>query len=81
MNRAAVKSGNIRSIGFENGVMEIEFSNGGIYQYTGPRVAEYYEGIMKADSPGKYFAAVIRKCPDTAGTRVPGDDRVEEEQV
>lgn len=78
MIRTAVKSGNIRSIGFENGVMAIEFASGAVYHYTGPKVAEYHEGIMKAESVGKYFASVMRNCPDTVVTMVPNDGRVQQ---
>jgi hypothetical protein len=65
MNRKPVTSSNIRSIGFEAGAMEIEFTNGRVYRYTGPRVQEHYDGLMAAESVGKYFGANVRSCKET----------------
>jgi hypothetical protein len=65
MQRKPVVSSNIRSIGFENGAMEIEFANQRVYRYTGPKVREHYDGLIAATSPGKYFAASVRTCPET----------------
>lgn len=73
MSRKPVTSSNIRSIGFENGVMEIEFANGGrVYRYTGPRVQEHYEALMKAPSVGKHFLAHVRNCKETKAELVSG---------
>jgi hypothetical protein len=44
MQRQPVASSNIRSIGFEAGEMQIEFANGRVYSYTGPRAEEHYTG-------------------------------------
>jgi hypothetical protein len=66
MKRKPVASSNIKSIGIEDGAMEIEFSNGRVYRYTGPKVQEHYDGLMSAKSVGKYFANEVRFCPDTA---------------
>lgn len=65
MIRTPVKSGNIRSIGFENGAMQIEFTNGKVYNYTGPKAKAHYDGIMQAESKGSYFYKHIRHCTDT----------------
>lgn len=65
MNRKLVASSNIRSIGLENGAMEIEFTDGRVYRYTGPKVPEHYEQLMKAESVGRYFAQHVRSCPHT----------------
>jgi KTSC domain len=65
MKRQSVSSSNIRSIGFENNAMEIEFTNGRVYRYTGPRVREHYDALMSAESVGKHFAAHVRSCPQT----------------
>lgn len=65
MQRQPVTSSNIRSIGFENGAMEIEFTNGKVYRYTGPKVQEHYNGIMSAPSKGQYFGKHVRRCPQT----------------
>ena len=70
MNRKPVASSNIRSIGFENGALEIEFANGRVYRYTGPKVREHYDGLIKAESIGGYFAKHVRPCPQTQCERV-----------
>jgi hypothetical protein len=65
MNRNPVTSSNIRSIGLEDGAMEIEFTNGRVYRYTGPKVADHHEQLINAPSIGKHFAAHVRNCPHT----------------
>ena len=66
MERQPVQSSLIKSVGFENGEMHIEFSNGKVYSYTGPKVEDHYKALMAADSIGKHFGANIRRCPHTA---------------
>lgn len=63
-------SSNIKSIGYADGVLEIEFASGGVYQYTGPNVERYYHEMMKAPSKGAYFTANIRHCKKTTCTKV-----------
>lgn len=56
MDRQAVRSSSIRSIGYDaaSEILEVEFHDGGIYQYFG--VSEFlYQGIMLAKSKGEYF--------------------------
>ena len=65
MNRKPVASSNIRSIGFEHGAMEIEFANGRVYRYTGPKVREHHDGLMAASSKGQYFGKHVRPCKET----------------
>ena len=62
MNRMSVSSSNIASIGFDeaSNTLEIEFNNGGIYQYYGVPSSEY-QALMSADSHGKYFDVNIKK--------------------
>lgn len=62
MNRTPVSSSNLASVGYEpeSMILEIEFRNGGIYQYF--NIPEsVYSGLMSADSHGKYFDAYIKK--------------------
>ncbi|HEX3661367.1 MAG TPA: KTSC domain-containing protein [Acidobacteriaceae bacterium] len=62
MERISVNSSNIASVGYDadSQTLEIEFNNGGVYQYSGvPQ--EIYGGMMSADSKGKYFHANINK--------------------
>lgn len=61
MERTRVSSSHIRSIGFDvqDETLEVEFDNGGIYQYFG--VSQHlYERFMAASSKGKFFGAHIR---------------------
>lgn len=62
MVRQPVKSSNIASVGFDqaSNTLEIEFIGGGVYQYTGGQAKSYFEGILAAESPGKYFSKMIR---------------------
>lgn len=63
MERIPVQSSNLASVGYDpqNSILEIEFNNGSIYQYTGvPQ--EVYEGLMNADSKGSYFHYNIKKA-------------------
>lgn len=80
MNRTPVSSSNIRSVGFEGGEMEIEFSNGRVYRYTGPKVEAHYKGLMAADSIGKYFGVQVRPCQQTQARLVTDDSGVGESQ-
>ena len=59
MLRQTVISTNIRSIGYENNVLEIEFLNGRIYQYKNvPR--EHFEYMITHAHPGTYFSRFIK---------------------
>ena len=61
MERIKVKSSNISSIGYDEltKTLEIEFANGGLYQYKEvPK--EVYEGFNKAESVGKYFFSAVK---------------------
>ena len=61
MNRLRVQSSDIHSIGYDNDteVLEIEFNNGGVYQYS--HVPEHvYTELMNASSHGKFFHSHIK---------------------
>lgn len=61
MERTSVTSSNISAIGYDsdNQILEIEFNNGSVYQYSG--VPEYeFEGIMNAASKGTYLNSNIK---------------------
>lgn len=61
MDRIPVQSSNLASVGYDSSIsmLEIEFNNGGIYQYYGvPQ--EIYEGLMNAGSKGTYFHQNIK---------------------
>jgi hypothetical protein len=62
MERKRLNASTIRSAGYDarNRVLEIEFSNGGINQYTGVS-EEIYRRLMNAPSPGSYFQDQIEE--------------------
>ena len=61
MERTPVSSSNISAIGYDadNQVLEVEFTNGAVYSYSGVPTGEC-EGFMNADSKGKYLHANIK---------------------
>ena len=59
MRREPVESSNLATVGFSDGVLEIEFRHGGVYQYFNVP-ASVYEALMSAESKGKYFHQFIR---------------------
>ncbi len=59
MQRQFVNSSNIRSVGYENNTLEIQFNDGSIYQYHGVSQDRYY-GLLSAGSGGKYFHNFIK---------------------
>ncbi len=63
MERVRVSSSNLRSVGYdsESRTLEIEFLNGGLYQYFGVP-ASVHAGLMSASSHGSYFDAHIKKA-------------------
>lgn len=62
MERTPVSSSNIAAIGYsdDSQILEVEFNDGSVYQYSGVPPSEY-DGIMNADSKGKYLHANVRK--------------------
>jgi len=72
MTRTPIQgSSNILGIGYDHSKMllEIEFHNGGIYNYT-PFTQEGYELFMKADSKGAFFAKNIKDAEGIICTRI-----------
>lgn len=61
MERTPVSSSNISAVGYDadSQVLEVEFTNGAVYSYSGVPPGEY-EGFMSADSKGKYLHANIK---------------------
>ena len=60
MNRSPVKSSHIKSIGHENGILEVEYGNGGIYHLSGVSDDDY-TAIMSAKSIGSLLATVSKR--------------------
>lgn len=66
IERQPVTSSNLKSVGYdpETRILEIEFQRGQVYHYQGvPQ--EVYDGLMAAESPGRYFASEIRPTYDS----------------
>jgi KTSC domain len=61
MNRQPVDSSNLKSVGYDKAsqTLEIEFQNGGIYEYYDVPEEEY-DDLMSASSKGSYFMSNIR---------------------
>lgn len=58
MDRKAVKSSRVVSIGHHDGVLEVEFTGGGIYLYS-PVNTAYYIALASSPSIGKDIQALI----------------------
>ncbi|MCY7407678.1 MAG: KTSC domain-containing protein [Alkalinema sp. CAN_BIN05] len=63
MNRTAVSSSNLASVGYDSSaqVLEVEFLHGGIYQYSGVP-SSVYSGLIAASSHGSYFDQYVKKA-------------------
>lgn len=61
MNRTSVSSSNLHSVGYDSSTqtLEVEFHNGGIYQYFGVP-SSVHDALMSAHSHGEYFAANVK---------------------
>ena len=59
MQRQPVVSSQIQSIGFEDRVLEVEFTNGDVWQYSDVPEA-VYQNILHAGSPGKQFNQLVK---------------------
>ena len=61
MKRNPVTSANLASVGYDatSRTLEVELRNGRVYQYSDvPQ--EVYEGLVSADSVGRYFISRVR---------------------
>lgn len=56
MERKEIQSSNVKSLGYEDKVLEVEFHRGGIYQYS-PITETAYNALMASDSKGKWIQA------------------------
>lgn len=61
MEREAVQSSVLVSVGYEDGVLEVEFVGGAVYRYADVPVA-VYEGLMAAESHGTFFNEHVRNA-------------------
>ncbi len=62
MERKRISASNIRAVGYDQGnrVLEIEFTNGSIIQYSGVS-AEVHRRLINAPSPGSYYRDEIEE--------------------
>lgn len=62
MKRSYVTSSNIASIGYDASsmILEVEFHSGAVYQYYDVPES-LFEGLMSADSHGRYLNEFIKK--------------------
>lgn len=70
MDRMPIQSSHLKSVGYKNGVLEVEFKNGQVYQ--GECEREHYENLIAAESAGKYFNALKNTV---AFTKVPDENQ------
>ncbi len=61
MNRTSVQSSNVASIGYDPGTLtlEVEFTNGAVYQYFDVPEVEY-QNLIGAESVGSYLNQNIK---------------------
>lgn len=62
MERQHVGSSHLKAVGYDPATqtLEIEFLDGGLYQYSGVPES-VYQGLMSASSHGQYFDQYIKK--------------------
>ena len=61
MNRTPVKSSAVVSVGYENGVLEVEYAGGRVYQMEGVS-PDQYDALLTADSLGRELNALKATC-------------------
>ena len=56
LTRIPVDSSYLKSVGYDDddGIMEVEFQDGAIYQYDVPHVSDFWD-LLDADSKGQKF--------------------------
>lgn len=59
-----VESSSIKSIGYSNGILKVEFKNGGSYIYTGVEEYHILNMLTNVKSVGKYFTTNIKNNQD-----------------
>ncbi|OIJ63172.1 KTSC domain-containing protein [Streptomyces mangrovisoli] len=59
MERTAVRSSHVRSVGYAGGILEVEFHNGSVYQYRGVPV-HVYTRLVSAPSKGTYLDRAVK---------------------
>lgn len=57
--RTPVNSSNVKSVGYADGTLSIEFNSGGIYHYEGVPIEKYNE-LVASDSIGRFISSEIK---------------------
>ena len=74
MKLTEVISSNVKAVGYESGNLYVMFNGGAVYEYDNvPQ--KLYEGIMKADSKGKFINKNVTKS--FSYTRLPKETEIE----
>lgn len=68
MNRQPIDSSSIRSVGFDKGTLEVEFTSGTVYQYQ-DIPESLYRTLLESESVGSFFQRNIR--PQYTGVKLP----------
>ena len=61
MNRTPVKSSAVLSMGYEDGILEIEYPGGRVYRLEGVS-PDQYDAVLQADSIGRAVNALKGSC-------------------
>ena len=59
MERTNVVSSNIVSVGWDRGILEVEFKGGSVYQYSNVPKEVYYE-LLNSESVGKTLNITVK---------------------
>lgn len=59
MLRTPIRSSTLKSAGYADGILEVEFQNGAVYRYFGVPV-EVAGAFMASESKGQHFVKYIR---------------------
>lgn len=70
MTRTPVSSSSIKSVGYDNGVLEVEYTRGKVYRYGGI-TPELHAQLMAAPSIGAFVQYQIK--PNCTSCRAAGD--------
>lgn len=77
MTRTPVQSSAVKSLGYENGIFEVEFNSGHTYQYTGITQQQFDE-LMALPSKGGMVRMLIAGA--TTSTRIEAEPKPEPDE-
>ena len=62
MQLITVKSSNIKAVGFEKGVLTVQFHSGHLWEYS-PVGKQLFDEMLKASSIGAFFIERVKNNP------------------